>query len=95
MVTVLTVFDLFAQIEGRPCPLNLLICCCYPFPIKIHMSLTGTPRYVIPYHDSQSTFPAVVFPYAPPAAFLISRALLYGGAVGGCTGSSVIRSFGK
>jgi hypothetical protein len=37
----------------------------------------------------------LVFPYAPPAAFLNSSARLYGGAVGGCTGSNETRSFGR
>ena len=36
-----------------------------------------------------------VFPYAPPSLLLISNALLYGGAVGGCTGSKLTQSSGK
>lgn len=46
------------------------------------------------YFASFSTLP-FVFPYAPPANFRISSALLYGGAVGGCTGSRLTLSFGS
>ncbi len=45
------------------------------------------------HRKSQSGF--VVFPYSPPCCLRNSNALLYGGAVGGWTGSRLTLSFGK